>query len=98
VAVGVVVSANSEVALCSRAMKLERQSKRAKLKGENTAALLLTGVEFTSHNSGSHLIIGGFDFWPSTGRWCSRARGQYVKLRKGFGLKGLLDELQKDAV
>ena len=78
-------------------MKIERQTKRAKLKGENTEALILTGVAFTSHNNGAHLIVCGFDFWPSTGRWVERGLPSMKKMR-GFGLKTLLDAIEKKAV
>lgn len=78
-------------------MKLERQSKRAKLKAENTTAMIALGVEFTSHNFGAHLIVHGFDFWPSTGRWIERGLPSMKKMR-GFGLKPLLDAIEKKAV
>ena len=85
------MSADSDIAINGRAMKLERQTKRAALKAENTAALEALGIPFASHNFGAHLIVGNFDFWPSTGRFRSRNYG--MKLLKGSGLKALLDAM-----
>lgn len=91
------MSHDSEIAEGFRAMKLERQTKRASMKAQNTAALTATGVPFTSHNEGAHLIVCGFDFWPSTGQWIERGLPSMKKAR-GFGLKGLLDAIERCGV
>jgi hypothetical protein len=46
-------------------------------------ALLLLGVEYASHNNGSHIVIKHgskvVDFWPSTGLWIIRGVGGYAR-------------------
>ena len=51
---------------------------------EHSAKMLRTfDIEFTSHNTGAHLIIkcgdGFIDFWPGTGKWL--VRGESVSKR-----------------
>ena len=57
-----------------RAMKEHSKSKRAANRQSSARRLLLEHIPFESKNGGAHLIVGArdFDFWPGTGRWCSR--------------------------
>lgn len=96
------MSSGSDIAEIGRAMKIERQARRAAAKDANTAALVAAGIPFESNNDGGHLIIGGrkdgWDFWPSTGLWCTRKRDHGVKLVKGTGLRALVAAMEKSRV
>lgn len=46
----------------------EESKRRRRVNTQNSVELLRTeGIDFRAHNGGAHLILEGFDFWPSTG-------------------------------
>jgi len=54
------------------------KAKRASNRANSAQTLRTFGIEFTSHNSGAHLIVkcgdGFIDFWPGTGKWFVRGQ------------------------
>lgn len=71
----------------------EQRKKKKETNIENSTNLLKKeGIEFESKNCGVHLIVKCsviIDFWPSTGKWISRAGKQ------GNGVRNLLKYIQK---
>ena len=65
-----------------RAIKAERQEKRAHNRESSEQLLREAGIAFESKNDGAHLIVRPagcpmvVDFWPGTGRWTVRAMNQ----------------------
>jgi hypothetical protein len=77
-----------------RAIKKNRQEKRASNRDNSADLLRASGVIFEERNIGAHLIVTGpgnelIDFWPGTGRWIPR-----TTKRRGFGVRNLLTYLQ----
>ena len=71
----------------------EYEEKKAKRKSNlewSTNYLKKMGVKFESRNNGIHLIIGEFDFWPSTGKFISRKTK-----KKSRGVKNLVNILKQ---
>mgnify|MGYP006879612425 CR=1 FL=1 len=70
--------------------KDSRKAKKQKNKEWSTNHLKEIGIEFTSHNFGSHLRVkrpaGVIDFWPSTGKY-KRPNGTY-----GRGIQNMLKD------
>lgn len=61
--------------------KKESQERRKRNLAESTELLKQSGVSFSPHNNGVHLVIDGswrgmVDFWPSTGKWTIRETGR----------------------
>lgn len=59
------------------AIRVEDKWKRDRLQSA-TQVLIDSGVDFVVYNDGLHLVVRSLkdevvDFWPSTGRWISRA-------------------------
>jgi hypothetical protein len=51
--------------------EVKREKKQSNL--ENSISLLhKNGIEFDSFNGGTHLKVGDYDFWPSTGLFINR--------------------------
>lgn len=71
-----------------------KQAKRRSNLEYSTELLHQTGVPFTAHNGGTHLVVQSgvrtIDFWPSTGLWT--VRGAATRNR---GVRGLLAHLRK---
>ena len=64
-----------------RAIKAERQEKRASNRKNSPDLLREAGIQFASKNGDAHLIVrtdGGHtvDFWPGTGLWIIRGSTQ----------------------
>ena len=58
------------------AMKQASQEKRAGNRDFSARLLAEAGVKFESKNGGAHLVVEGrFDFWPGTGLWIERGKG-----------------------
>jgi len=74
-----------------RAMAEHRQAKRRANNASSTEILRKNGIEFVSKNNGAHLIIGQYNFWPSTGLFIHRKTNA-----RGRGVFNLLKTLQKD--
>jgi len=59
---------------------LELPEKNTGNRTNSTKLLRSKRVQFTSHNSGRHLIVTGpnglIDFWPGTGKWIDRKQGR----------------------
>lgn len=64
-----------------RAWNEDKKAKKRSNKEFSTGMLREKGIEFTSHNGGSHLKIGDIDFWPSTGTIMRRG----TNLGRGLG-------------
>lgn len=72
------------------ALREERTDKRRRNTEASTRILIEKGIEFQSHNDGVHLVVGAFDFWPSTGLFMDRrTRG------RGRGVFNLIKLLKK---
>lgn len=73
--------------------KAYKQEKRASNRQSSADLLTTSGIVFTSHNDGAHLIVEGatkyIDFWPGTGRWNCRTG------KKGFGVINLIQYVKK---
>lgn len=77
--------------------KKARQEKRRQNLEYSTQLLRDRGVAFTSHSDGVHLIVvGRWDFWPSTGKWKERKTEAGKKLREGRGVRELLTKIAED--
>ena len=76
-----------------RALKLLKQEKRASNRQSSAELLTASGIVFTSHNNGAHLIVEGptthIDFWPGPGRWNCRTG------KKGFGVLNLIQYVKR---
>lgn len=72
-----------------KSVKVIKQEKRAKNRENSATILEQSGIPFTSHNYGAHLVVEGregfIDFWPGTGKWIIRNG------KKGFGVRNLLE-------
>jgi hypothetical protein len=83
----------SDEAEAWRAFKLHKQEKRASNRQTSAELLAASGIVFTSHNNGAHLIVEGptthIDFWPGPGRWNCRTG------KKSFGVMGLIQYVKK---
>jgi len=70
----------------------EESKKRKKSNLEKSTQILIDkGIDFKSKNNGVHLIVGEYNFWPSTGLFIHRrtdnpGRGIYNLLRE-LGVK-----------
>lgn len=75
-----------------RAVRSERQAKRASNREDSAAMLLTAGLKFETKNLGAHLIVRALgltvDFWPGTGLWIVRN-----PKREGRGVQRLIDAL-----
>jgi len=78
-----------------RVMTNEKKAKRAQ--NRELSAQLLTNqkIEFTSHNSGAHLVVTPangivFDFWPGTGKYKRRGDAKFKR-----GVFHLIDDIQR---
>lgn len=69
-------------------MKSDKKEKKAMNRETSKEYLNKSGIVFTEHNGGAHLIVEDkdcyIDFWPGTGRWKTR------KGVPGFGVKNLV--------
>ena len=78
----------SEIGDDFKAIKKERQAKRADNREQSAGYLTRYNIPFTAKNLGAHLIVEGhtgyIDFWPGTGRWNTRDG------HKGFGVRNLV--------
>ena len=73
--------------------KKQDQERRAALRQSAPALLMKKGINFTSHNGGSHLVIDEnppIDFWPGTERWRTRNG------KDGFGVQALLSFIEEE--
>lgn len=74
-----------------RAIKAQRQEKRANNRKSSEELLREAGIPFENKNGGAHLIVRPVgskltvDFWPGTGRWTVRGLNQTA-----FGVHKLL--------
>ena len=76
-----------------RAFAEQSKTKRAENRQSSARRLLLEHIPFESKNGGAHLIVGSgrdFDFWPGTGRWCSR----HVTGDHGRGVQSLIARIR----
>lgn len=74
-----------------RAMNAESKRRR-RVNTENSTQLLQShNIPFDSRNDGSHLIVAGYDFWPSTGLFISRD----TEKRRGRGVKNLIKLIEQ---
>lgn len=75
-------------------IKKQSQIKRLKNRIQTQKLLKNTGVKFTEHNNGAHLVITAdeivFDLWPGTGKYLNRNTKEYG--RGVFNLLGEIDE------
>lgn len=62
----------SELGEIFRTMRKYKKDKRKKNTNSSTLLLQSFGISFISKNNGAHLIIGNYDFWPSTGLFIHR--------------------------
>ena len=69
--------------------KVERQEKKRLNKARSTQILADKGIPFQSFNNGVHLVVGTFDFWPSTGKFISHVTGE-----KGRGVFKLIKKIK----
>ncbi len=64
--------------------------KRARNREHSTKLLVESGIPFSLHNGGAHLIVkvrhGFVDFWPGTGSWVCRSTK-----KQGRGVRKLID-------
>lgn len=69
------------------AIRKDRQEKRADNRKASPQILTEEGIEYASHNGGSHLVIETsattIDFWPGTGLWIPRSGPLRNKRRRG---------------
>ena len=83
----------SDEAEAWKAFKLYKQEKRADNRKSSAELLASSGIVFTTHNNGAHLIVAGqtahIDFWPGPGRWNCRTG------KKGFGVLRLIQYIKK---
>jgi hypothetical protein len=78
----------SELGETFREWKKYKQAKKADNFLSSIELLKKNGIQFTQLSS-THLRIGDYDFWPSTGKWIHRptkrhSRGVF-RLLKGLG-------------
>ena len=64
-----------------RAFKEAKKELNQKRLVETMAEIELLGLKYTSKNHGSHLIIGDYNFWPSSGKFQNRKTS---KMGQGF--------------
>jgi hypothetical protein len=77
--------------------RLAQQEKRASNRAWSTQLLAESGVFFTSHNAGAHLIVAErWDFWPGTGRFNERKGRPGHPKREGRGVQRLLKIIKED--
>lgn len=80
------------------ARRIAQQEKRAENRAWSTQLIAETGVFFTSHNLGAHLIVAErWDFWPGTGRFMERKGRPGHPKRQGRGVQRLLKIIKEDA-
>jgi hypothetical protein len=69
-----------------KAWDKQKQAKRAANRESGLMQIHKTGVAYTSHNAGAHIVItcarGIIDFWPGTGKYITR------QWKGGYGLTG----------
>ena len=70
-----------------RDMAQYKKEKRAKNTLSSTQILKNNNIKFVSKNNGAHLIVGDYDFYPSTGLFIhrknkKRGRGVYNLIKK----------------
>ena len=79
--------------MSTKELKRQRQIKNANNRRDTKLILEKTGVKFTEHNNGAHLIItaanGIYDLWSGTGKFLNRKSGKY-----GRGVFNLLEEIE----
>ena len=69
-------------------MKKYKKEKRASNTFKSTKMLEDASIHFKSKNNGSHLIVGDYNFWPSTGLF------ENIKTKKtGRGVYNLIKKL-----
>ena len=70
-------------------VNIEGKINRAMNTISSTELLKKEGFDFEVKNLGAHIIIGNYDFWPSTGRYINRKTK-----KRNFGVKNLIKELK----
>lgn len=84
----------SDIGEVYKCLKAVRQQERADNRSSAPRRLREAGIEFSSHNDGSHLVIKGrfgcFDFWPGTELW--KMRGQR-KAKRNYGIEELIKRI-----
>lgn len=87
------MSGDSDIAAIGRILDERSKTRRAANRQDGARQLLLEHIPFESNNGGAHLIVGSgreYDFWPGTGRWCSRhATGDH-----GRGVASLITRIR----
>lgn len=71
-----------------RDLTKHKKEKREENTRSSTEVLRSQGIVFESKNNGAHLIVGDFDFWPSTGLFIHRKTK-----KKGRGVFNLIEKV-----
>lgn len=78
--------------MSTKELKRQKRIKNANNRRDTKLILEKTGVKFTEHNNGAHLIVTTdnciYDLWSGTGKFLNRNTGEY-----GRGVFNLLEEI-----
>jgi len=81
----------SEIGELFSSLKEERRIKKLSNLEQSTNTLKERNISFISKNNGIHLIVGNFDFYPSTGKFINR-----ITKKDGRGIFNLIKKLDND--
>jgi hypothetical protein len=70
-----------------------RQQRRRDNTIASTKILNDRGITFISKNNGAHLIVGRYNFWPSTGLFADRKTNQ-----RGRGVFNLIKKIKQEVL
>jgi len=79
-----------DMAKVFRDMTEYKKAKRKDNTEKSTTMLKVKGIQFVSKNNGAHLIVGNYNFWPSTGLFENR-----LTKKKGRGIYNLIKKLKE---
>lgn len=89
---------DDDMAALFNARRVAQQEKRASNREFSTQLLRDSGIAFTSHNAGAHLVVlDKWDFWAGTGRFRERKGKPGQPPREGRGVRKLLAILMAEA-
>tara|TARA_R110000868_G_scaffold104700_1_gene288608 strand:- start:2002 stop:2259 length:258 start_codon:yes stop_codon:yes gene_type:complete len=81
----------SEIEELFSALREESRIKKLSNLEQSTNILKEKNINFVSKNNGIHLIVGNFDFYPSTGKFINR-----ITKKDGRGIFNLIKKLDND--
>ena len=81
----------SEIGELFTALREQRRIKKLSNLEQSTNILKEKNINFVSRNNGIHLIVGNFDFYPSTGKFINR-----ISKKDGRGIFNLIKKLDND--